>query len=45
MARFADVLTIINGKSKLKIQTANIPYMEAAVLWDMQMISFAVEKP
>ena len=46
MAKFSEVLTIVNGRNRSKwcVTMENIPYMEAAVLWDMQMIISVKQK-
>ena len=46
MAKFSEVLTIINGRNQKQVvcDGGNIPYMEAAVLWDMQMIISVKQK-
>ena len=44
MAKFSEVLTIVNGRNQKHVTMENIPYMEAAVLWDMQMIISVKQK-
>ena len=47
MARFSDVLTIVNGKNqaKLRTPTENILSMAVAVSWGMQTTSCVMPRP